>query len=162
MAKTWAAADGRTHVVPQDVVTLASPVLCHRLILDAEAAFRGVTVDDVVRAAHGRRPGPPGSGLTDGSIGPAPGPGPDPGAGRAPAGSRALVRMLGAGAGTVTTVGRSVVLLTLLAWAVHRWLGWLEFGVVAAVGAFLLAAALVLVLLPAAGASAGSGSTPTG
>ena len=64
VAKTWAAADGRTHVVPQDVVTLASPVLCHRLILDAEAAFRGVTVDDVVRAAHGRRPGPPGSGLT--------------------------------------------------------------------------------------------------
>ncbi|WP_460716428.1 AAA family ATPase [Nocardioides dilutus] len=48
VAKTWAAADGRTHVVPQDVVTLASPVLCHRLLLDAEAAFRGVTVDDVV------------------------------------------------------------------------------------------------------------------
>jgi MoxR-like ATPase len=49
VAKTWAASDGRTHVVPQDVVTLASPVLCHRLILDAEAAFRGVTVDDVVQ-----------------------------------------------------------------------------------------------------------------
>ena len=31
-----------------DVVTLAEPVLCHRLILDAEAAFRGVTVDDVI------------------------------------------------------------------------------------------------------------------
>jgi MoxR-like ATPase len=49
VAKTWAAADGRAHVVPQDVVTLAEPVLCHRLILDAEAAFRGVSVDDVVR-----------------------------------------------------------------------------------------------------------------
>ena len=30
----------------------------------------------------------------------------------------------------------------------HHWLGWLEFGVVAAIGGFLLAAALVLVLLP--------------
>jgi MoxR-like ATPase len=49
VAKAWAAADGRAHVVPQDVVTLAEPVLCHRLVLDAEAAFRGVSVDDVIR-----------------------------------------------------------------------------------------------------------------
>ncbi len=48
VAKTWAVADGRPHVVPQDIATLASPVLCHRLVLDAEAAFRGVTVDDVI------------------------------------------------------------------------------------------------------------------
>jgi uncharacterized protein (DUF58 family) len=59
-----------------------------------------------------------------------------------------LRRLVGTGLGTVTTVGRSVVVITLLAWAVHHWLGWLEFGVVAAVGACLLAAALVLVLLP--------------
>jgi MoxR-like ATPase len=58
VAKTWAAADGRTHVVPQDVVTLASPVLCHRLILDAEAAFRGVTVDDVVQQLMAAVPAP--------------------------------------------------------------------------------------------------------
>jgi len=51
-------------------------------------------------------------------------------------------------AASVTTVGRSVVIVTLLAWAVHRWLGWLEFGVVAAFGAVLLGIALVLVLLP--------------
>jgi uncharacterized protein (DUF58 family) len=67
-------------------------------------------------------------------------------------GARALVRglwrLVTAGVGTVTPVGRSVVVITLLAWAVHRWLGWLEFGVVAAVGACLLAAALILVLLP--------------
>ncbi|MBJ7355943.1 DUF58 domain-containing protein [Nocardioides sp.] len=50
--------------------------------------------------------------------------------------------------GSVTPVGRSVLLISLLAWAVHHWLGWLEFGVVAAIGACLLAAALVLVLLP--------------
>lgn len=58
VAKTWAAADGRTHVVPQDVVTLASPVLCHRLLLDAEAAFRGVTVEDVVEQLMTTVPAP--------------------------------------------------------------------------------------------------------
>jgi MoxR-like ATPase len=58
VAKTWAAADGRTHVVPQDVVTLAESVLCHRLILDAEAAFRGVTVDDVIRQLLASVPAP--------------------------------------------------------------------------------------------------------
>jgi MoxR-like ATPase len=58
VAKTWAAADGRTHVVPQDVVTLAEPVLCHRLILDAEAAFRGVTVDDVISRLMAAVPAP--------------------------------------------------------------------------------------------------------
>ena len=58
VAKTWAAADGRTHVVPQDVVTLAQPVLCHRLILDAEAAFRGVSVDDVIQQLLAAVPAP--------------------------------------------------------------------------------------------------------
>jgi MoxR-like ATPase len=58
VAKTWAAADGRTHVVPQDVVTLAAPVLCHRLILDAEAAFRGVTIDDVIQQLLAAVPAP--------------------------------------------------------------------------------------------------------
>ena len=58
VAKAWAAADGRTHVVPQDVVTLVSPVLCHRLILDAEAAFRGVTVDDVIQQLLSAVPAP--------------------------------------------------------------------------------------------------------
>ncbi|HVV75120.1 MAG TPA: MoxR family ATPase [Mycobacteriales bacterium] len=47
-AKTWAAADGRNHVIPDDIKELALPVLCHRLLLDAEADFSGVTVDDVI------------------------------------------------------------------------------------------------------------------
>src|SRR6187549_2140850 len=34
VAKTWAAADGRDHVVPDDIKDLAEPVLCHRLLLD--------------------------------------------------------------------------------------------------------------------------------
>ena len=47
-AKTWAAADGRHYVVPDDIKELALPVLGHRILLDAEAEFSGVTVEDVV------------------------------------------------------------------------------------------------------------------
>jgi uncharacterized protein (DUF58 family) len=59
-----------------------------------------------------------------------------------------FARLVGAVLGSVTAVGRSVIAITLLAWVVHQRLGWLEFGVVAAVGSVLLGAALVLVLLP--------------
>ncbi|WP_341924861.1 MoxR family ATPase [Nocardioides psychrotolerans] len=48
VAKTWAAADGRTAVVPEDVNTLAEPVLCHRLLLDPQAQFSGVTIGEVI------------------------------------------------------------------------------------------------------------------
>jgi MoxR-like ATPase len=48
VAKTWAAAAGRGHVVPDDIRTLAHPVLCHRLLLDGHATFSGVGVDDVI------------------------------------------------------------------------------------------------------------------
>jgi MoxR-like ATPase len=47
-AKTWALADGRGYVVPDDIKQLASPVLCHRLLLDSEAEFSGVSVEDVI------------------------------------------------------------------------------------------------------------------
>ena len=42
-AKVWAAADGRAFVLPDDVKSLAVPVLAHRLMLDTEAEFAGVT-----------------------------------------------------------------------------------------------------------------------
>ena len=48
VTKAWAAADGRDHVIPDDVKQLATPVLCHRLLLDAEAQFSGVTVESVI------------------------------------------------------------------------------------------------------------------
>jgi MoxR-like ATPase len=48
VAKTWALADGRSYVVPDDIKELAIPVLSHRLLLDAEAEFSGVTVEDVI------------------------------------------------------------------------------------------------------------------
>ena len=41
-------ADGRGYVVPDDVKELAIPVLSHRLLLDAEAEFSGVSVEDVI------------------------------------------------------------------------------------------------------------------
>jgi MoxR-like ATPase len=47
-AKTWAASQGRTHVIPDDVKLLAHPVLCHRLLLTAEAQFANTTVDQVI------------------------------------------------------------------------------------------------------------------
>ena len=42
-AKTWAAAHGRTYVLPDDVKELLEPVWSHRLILDPEAEFAGAT-----------------------------------------------------------------------------------------------------------------------
>lgn len=47
-AKTLAAASGRHYVVPDDVKSLAEPVLAHRLVLDPEAEFDGVTPSSVV------------------------------------------------------------------------------------------------------------------
>lgn len=47
-AKTYAAAQGRHYVIPDDVKALAEPVLAHRLLLDAEAEFDGVTASSVI------------------------------------------------------------------------------------------------------------------
>jgi MoxR-like ATPase len=53
VAKTWALADGRAYVLPDDIKALAVPVLSHRLLLDAEAEFSGVTIEDVIAALLG-------------------------------------------------------------------------------------------------------------
>jgi MoxR-like ATPase len=47
-AKTRAAADGRHYVVPDDIKALAEPVLAHRLVLEPEAEFDGVTAMSVI------------------------------------------------------------------------------------------------------------------
>ncbi len=47
-AKTYAAMEGRHYVVPDDVKALAAPVLGHRLVLDTEAEFDGVTTVSVM------------------------------------------------------------------------------------------------------------------
>jgi len=48
IAMTWAVAHGRTYVTPDDVRELALPALAHRLILEPEAEFDGVTAAAVV------------------------------------------------------------------------------------------------------------------
>jgi MoxR-like ATPase len=47
-AKTLAAASGRHYVIPDDVKALAEPVLAHRLVIDPEAEFDGVTASSVM------------------------------------------------------------------------------------------------------------------
>jgi MoxR-like ATPase len=47
-AKTLAAASGRHYVIPDDIKALAEPVLAHRLVLDPEAEFDGVTPSSIV------------------------------------------------------------------------------------------------------------------
>ena len=46
--KVWAASQGRTYVIPDDIKLLVEPVLAHRIILDTEAEFAGVTARQVV------------------------------------------------------------------------------------------------------------------
>ena len=47
-AKTWAVAHGRAFVTPDDVKALADRVLAHRMVLDPEAEFDGVTASAVI------------------------------------------------------------------------------------------------------------------
>jgi MoxR-like ATPase len=47
-AKTWAASLGRNYVLPDDIKELAVPILSHRILLDPEAEFSGLTVGTVI------------------------------------------------------------------------------------------------------------------
>lgn len=47
-AKTWAISAARTYVTPDDIRDLAQPVLAHRIIVDPESEFAGVTSADIV------------------------------------------------------------------------------------------------------------------
>jgi len=51
VAKVYAAAQGRHYVVPDDIKTLAVPVWAHRLVLDPEAEFSGISAESVVQRA---------------------------------------------------------------------------------------------------------------
>jgi MoxR-like ATPases len=56
--RTWAIAAGRTYVVPDDVTDLAVAVLAHRIVVDPEAEFSGVTAQQVVERALASVPPP--------------------------------------------------------------------------------------------------------
>lgn len=47
-AKVRAASLGRNYVIPDDVKTLAIPVLAHRLVIDIDAEFNGVTSTEIM------------------------------------------------------------------------------------------------------------------
>jgi MoxR-like ATPase len=49
--RTWALAAGRVFVIPDDVADLAVPVLAHRIMVDPEAEFAGVTGVHIVERA---------------------------------------------------------------------------------------------------------------
>lgn len=47
-AKATALMDGRTFVIPEDVVSIVHPVLRHRIILNYEGSARGIKTDEIV------------------------------------------------------------------------------------------------------------------
>jgi len=47
-SQAWAALDGRTFVLPDDVAAVARPVLGHRLLLDMDRQLRGATIQSVL------------------------------------------------------------------------------------------------------------------
>ena len=57
-AKAWAASRGRNYVLPDDIKSLALPVLAHRVVLDPEAEFSGVTGERVIERAIAEVPAP--------------------------------------------------------------------------------------------------------
>ncbi|HSO94464.1 MAG TPA: AAA family ATPase [Acidimicrobiia bacterium] len=61
-ARAMAAGAGRDYVIPDDVKTLASAVLTHRMIVSPEAELRGVTSGDVLDRIVTRLPVPGASG----------------------------------------------------------------------------------------------------
>ena len=57
-AKTWAAANGRTEVIPEDVKQLATPVFSHRILLSPDAQFSGVRSGEIVAKVLAAEPPP--------------------------------------------------------------------------------------------------------
>jgi MoxR-like ATPase len=59
-SRAWAALDGRDYVIPDDVQSLAGPVLAHRLLPTAEAMVERIQPDQVVARLVERVPLPRG------------------------------------------------------------------------------------------------------
>ncbi len=58
-AKAYAAVSGRDYVIPDDIQALSVPVLCHRLVLSADAAMAGRTAESVLNKLVSEVPVPP-------------------------------------------------------------------------------------------------------
>ena len=57
-AKAWAVSQGREYVLPDDIKDLSVPIMSHRLLLNAEAQFSGVTVERVIDELFASVPAP--------------------------------------------------------------------------------------------------------
>lgn len=57
--KAWAAMQGRDFVTPDDIQSLAVPVLAHRLMLTNEARISGITAENVITSILSKVPVPP-------------------------------------------------------------------------------------------------------
>ena len=57
-ARVWAASQGRSYVLPDDVKDLAEVVWAHRLVMDPDAEFTGATASGVITAALAQVPAP--------------------------------------------------------------------------------------------------------
>ena len=57
-SQAWAALEGRSFVLPDDVVAVARPVLCHRLLVDIDRQLRGMTAAGVMEEVLGSVPVP--------------------------------------------------------------------------------------------------------
>lgn len=61
-AKAWAAMEGRDFVTPDDIQTLAQPVLAHRLLVTNEARISGITAEQIIASILAAVPVPPAAG----------------------------------------------------------------------------------------------------
>lgn len=57
-ARVWAAAQGRSFVLPDDVKALSGPVWAHRIMVDPDAAFSGATTEGIIARALTSVPAP--------------------------------------------------------------------------------------------------------
>jgi len=57
-AQAYALIDGRAYVIPEDIKALVEPVFAHRILLAPDAAMRGVTASEVLRAVVESVPAP--------------------------------------------------------------------------------------------------------
>jgi MoxR-like ATPase len=57
-AQAWALANGRTFVTPDDVRSLAIPVLAHRIVLDAKARYAGTKNETIIEEGLSKVPVP--------------------------------------------------------------------------------------------------------
>lgn len=57
-SRVWAMAQGHNYVVPDDVKALAVQVWAHRLVLDPDAEFEGVSREEIIETVMEQTPAP--------------------------------------------------------------------------------------------------------